>query len=247
MATLLQLRTLTRKLIQEPTSALLTDDQIDEFINVRKDEVDNEILDINESYFGEKDTTIDLVNGTDSYSLPDLDADDISRVMRIRRIEIAYDGTTFYRALPIHITQLPQSNFIGSYFTNVNPRYYIFGNKLFLLPTPTSSVSNAVRIWYIQRPDELSEDDDTPAFPKQYHRMLAFGAAADIKLSDGAAVVDTDDAVFADRFEKRYQDQKELLRKSIQPRDVSTTTMVTQVDGVPNFTPENSVEPGSLV
>lgn len=233
------------KVGEDNSDSDLSDIHLGTLLNGRYQDVCNFIVGVNEGFFAKLDTTIDLVNGTDLYDLPDVDSNSRTRIIRILRIEIAYDGTNYYHARPIQVQDLPPTNFIDTQYSTLSPVYYLLDNKIYFLPTPTENKTNAVKIWYIQRQLDLSADSDIPQFPEQYHHILGWGLAADIMQRTGARVLDLDDASYADRFEGKYQEGLEKLLETIKPRDISSPKYVVDED----FSVLNGIDyirPGSV-
>lgn len=217
-----EIRTLVRTRIGEDnTDALLSDVHLDTLLNARNQDVCNAILKTNESFFDVIDQSIDLVDGTSNYDLPDLDSNNRTRVIRISRVEIAYDGTNYHRARPVETQDLPTSNYIDDSYSTLSPAFYLLGDQIYFIPTPTENQTNAVKIWYTQRQLDLIDDDDTPQFPDQYHHILAWGVASDAMSRSGAPVLDLDDASYGDRFENKFQEGLQDLLETVSPRDVS--------------------------
>lgn len=218
------------KIGEDNTDAVLSDTHLTTFLNARYQDVCNAIIDTNENFFGTINQTIDLVDGTSAYDLPDVDSNNRTRVIRILRVEIAYDGSHFYRALPIKVQDLPTSDYVDNSYSTTQPVYYLLNNQMYFLPTPDSNQTNAVKIWYIQRQSDLSGDGDIPQFPEQYHQILGWGVAADAMERSGAPVLDLDDAAYGDRFERKYQELLSGLLSTIKPRDVSSPEYVIDED-----------------
>lgn len=223
--------TLSRTLVGEDNeTADLTDVHMFSMLNATYQKVNNVIDETYEKHFGQIDQTIDLVSGTQNYDLPDRDANDRTRVVRILRIEVAYDGTNFYKSHPINVQDLPNTNFVDTSFSTVSPAHYLLDDQLYLVPTPTANATNAVRIWYVQRQLPLESDGDIPSFPEQYHHILAYGVAADIMKRSGAPVLDNDDLSYADRFSAEFNSGLDQLLGSLAPRDDSHAEYVREED-----------------
>lgn len=237
--------TLTRSLADETvTSAVLTDSEITRFLNNRYNEVNSELMRIDGAYYGAIDQTVDLVADQANYDLPDEDSESVTRIERILHVKIAYDGSNFRRALPIDPISINDSNFDNVVYTQNNPVYYLLAQEIYLLPTPTAAATNALKIWYQQRPAELSNDDDVPAFSPQYHHILAYGAAADIKRKEG----DPGTISLLRDMEGQYQLGLQKLKENMQPRDASYPPTVVDINTIENSTewPEFFVPPSSL-
>lgn len=233
------LLTLTKQLINVSTNSQeITDPALLNMLNNRFDFVNNQVVDINESYYLKIDQTIDLVADQESYTLPDQDANTRSRVLRVKRVEIAYDGTNFYTAEPIAIQDLPNSQYTTTYYNANAPRYYIADESIYLLPTPSANATNALKMWYLQRQDRLENDDDIPSFNDNYHYILAYGAACDAILSISVAVLDTDDLAYADRYKAQFEEGLASMLSTMQPRDEGGIPVVKDIGGYSTVMPE---------
>lgn len=221
--------TLFRDLVKEPNETVVSSTTIKRLLNMRYRMVCAAILNLNENYFAAIDNTIDFVDGQENYDLPDLDSNNYTRVMNILRIEMAYDGTNFRVAQPVMVEELPDTTVIGTAYSTGSPRYYLLDNDIYVLPTPTDNATNAIKMWYTQRQTDLSNDGDVPNFNPLYHDILAFGAAASFKASDGASVDDGNDLAFFNVFEQQYRDGLDQLLTTITPRDRSHPQQVTDI------------------
>lgn len=56
--------------------------------------------------------------------------------------------------------------------------FYLWGESLYLLPTPSANESNAYTMFYYKTPTELSNDTDVPEWSSQFHMLLADYAIA---------------------------------------------------------------------
>lgn len=56
--------------------------------------------------------------------------------------------------------------------------FYLWGETLYLLPTPSATEANAYTIFYYKSPTTLSNDTDTPEWSSQFHMLLADYAIA---------------------------------------------------------------------
>jgi len=61
--------------------------------------------------------------------------------------------------------------------------YFIAGNKIYLRPEPTFSFQ--IRLWYLPRMQDLSQDSDVPIIPEEYHELIADYAAIEILAKSG--------------------------------------------------------------
>lgn len=173
----------------------------------------DEIQKANPDYFT-KSATADSKENQTEYALPN----DFERAMMVT-IDLA--GTT-YRPQFLELGETKSYGASSEYFTLANPRYYIVGNKIGFLPTPTETADENIRLWYVYTPTELSADSDEPAFPKKFHHLLKYGAYATYLDQD-------DEHVAAENMRRRFDDRIEKMVESMstnqldQPRSVQIT------------------------
>lgn len=202
----------------------------------------NWINETSPDFYGSIDTTIDLVNGTATYALPDLDSNSRSRVMNIDRVDIAYDGTNFVKALPIGVSELPDSSVSSFTYSTQNPRFRLYGSNLQILPTPTANATNAVKLYYKRRPLRMTSDSDSPDIPDASHELIAYGAAVDIIRSE----VEPGYVVNVSDYKDTIAEMKKAMLESVSPRDASELAVVRDRADFSTFSQEDYVEPGSL-
>lgn len=124
--------------------------------------------------------TADLVANQQDYSLP-------VGCLKVKRIEIAYDGITNYKAEPIDVNFISkgtQQTQIQQYSSTNRPYYYIVGSSVFLYPIPSANTSNGtgMQIWVERGITEFSTSDlstgsSTPGFDAPFHQIIAYGVA----------------------------------------------------------------------
>lgn len=130
--------------------------------------------------------TASLVAAQQEYTWP-------TNLLRIKRVEISYDGgSTWYRAHPIDV-QEPEVSIattakIANNFTTSDPRYDSHDNSLFFFPVPTANSTNGLKIWYEKEVTELSSNSDEPNLAEPFHRLLSIGAAYDYATKKGLPI-----------------------------------------------------------
>jgi hypothetical protein len=141
----------------------ITNGQIDTFINEGYHHVIAKIVDDCQDYFGDTET-ITTVVGTQEYT-------PTKEFITVRFVDYDPGTGTFIRAtfIPLNeINSLQDPTDQG--FTNSYPRYYMWGNKIGILPVPTTAGS--VIIHGIVKPADLSSNSDVPAFISTHHNLL---------------------------------------------------------------------------
>ncbi len=174
----------------------------------------DEITKANPDYFTTFATASTIADETE------YDLGDLSNFEKIFMVNISYEGT-WVRANP-----LPNANSVlalndssSSHGYNFgSPGYYTIGSYIGILPTPTATGSNNIKVWYVYTPAELASGD-SPVFPKKYHGIIKYGVYADyLDQDDEHAAADR----MRSRFEKRVEDMVEnLFQNQVdQPRRV---------------------------
>jgi len=119
--------------------------------------------------------TTDLVANQQEYIFP-------SDILKIKRIEISYDGTTWRRLSIRDISSNPRqtdSTTVNQEFNKTDPQCDLYDSSVFLYPIPTAAVTGGLKIWYEKKVTDLSAVTDEPQFIEAYHAGLSYGAAVD--------------------------------------------------------------------
>lgn len=184
-----------------------------------QDEV--EFDDANRSDFPRKTTP--LTTNRD-YSIPVAE-----KVLKIKSLSVAYDGSTFYRATPVDFgatgladataAATAANTTLDSYFSRVAPKYDIKFNSIFLYPKATAQdVTNGgvMLIEWFRQAEEFELSDLTggtyvPGFDDNFHIMLAYGAAYEYLRGNDmkrAEAVLKDLAVYEARLRRQYSSKQ---------------------------------------
>ena len=160
--------------------------------------------------------TSDLVSSQQEYVFP-------TDILKFKRAEISYDGTTWRRLKIRDINDNPRqtdSTTVGQEFYQTDPEIDLHDSSIFLFPIPDANVTGGIKIWYEKKATDLSAVTDQPAFVEAYHNGLSHGAAVDYlrkyeevgtnstKLRDNLRQIEeiiNDMQVF---YRRRTQDQK---------------------------------------
>lgn len=142
---------------------------------------------VNQNKFGRKArTTLNITADQEAYRLP-------FDCLRVKRVEITYDGTN-WRKLTIEDSSKVQnmaldSTTIQQQYEKDAPRADIYGDSIFLRPIPTTGVSLALRLWYLQMPTLLTTGQLSNASflitPIEYHGYLSDGIAVEFAKRQG--------------------------------------------------------------
>ena len=143
------------------------------------------LLSMDEWDVGGEIATASLVANQQEYTWP-------SDLLRIKRMEVTYDGTTWTRVYPFDIQETSESIAtqanINTAFVASAPRYDAHDNSIFLFPVPTATSTNGLKIWYEKEITELSSDSDEPNIAEPFQRLLSIGAAYDYALRKGLPI-----------------------------------------------------------
>lgn len=145
------------------------------------------------------------------------------KVLEIKRVDLTYDGSNWYRAFPIDSSELaiampPSSasqSTLDSYFPQTNPRYDIKYNSIFIYPLASAAnvASGAtIKIEWTRQVTEFTSGDLTagtavPGFDDPLHPILAIGPAfeyAKAKNLPQAKALIGDLAEYKDLLTKHY-------------------------------------------
>ena len=126
-----------------------------------------------------------------SYAIPD--------IVQVKRVEVSYDGVTWQKAMEINKeeqTNALDSTSVASYFTKVEPKYYIDSNQLFVLPYADSNTGyikiHAARLATLFTSSDYSAGTAIPGFDRQFHDTIAIKASYEycfIRSLNNAAVL----------------------------------------------------------
>lgn len=122
------------------------------------------------------------------------------KVLKIKRMDLAYDGVNFYRALPIDdgdplYDMGANATTTDQNFIRTAPRYDVKYNSLWLYPMPLQADEDAVGLIRVEwerniQPfvtadytSVLTDSTVVPGFDDPFHAMLAHGAALEYSVS----------------------------------------------------------------
>lgn len=143
-------------------------------------------------------------------------------VVSFDRVDVTYDGTTWYKAEPIDTTRLDFSmgdgdstaseNKVDSYFSTSEPRYDIEGGfTVAIYPRPTASTGKVVvRCSRNAKPvteSDVSTGTASLGFDSNFHYLLAYGPAWEFASAHQLSNVADIASVLADgesRLRKQY-------------------------------------------
>jgi hypothetical protein len=149
---------------------------IDAALNAYYDIFCTEILEsMDEWDFQGEIATASFVANQQEYTFP-------SDILKIKRIEVSYDGTTYYEARPEDVNETENVSssvaVINGDYDQSKPRYDLMDNSLFIKPVPTTA-TGGMKIWYEKLVTQLSDDTDEPTIARPFHKGISYGASKD--------------------------------------------------------------------
>lgn len=228
----------TRAITDETSTTDPTDAQLLYFINYRYQDLVSKIMNVYEKYFITT-ATESTVDGTQSYDLPQ-DASSRCEVKRLIQVQISYDGTNWSVAKKDDKRDsLITEDELNTSHTQNYPHYYLLGNKIYFGPIPDYDGTDNIKFWYVKRQADLAAAGDIPAIPDDYHRLIVYGAASDLKKRD-------DDFGAAQNYENDYTVGTRAMLRELSGRDISSTDEVEDVANMPSYDNETYIRRGSL-
>lgn len=177
--TTIQIIDMARDIIKSPldasrtfpddSSSFFKDSVLLNFLNRAQQEVQNRLVQTFENWFVTS-TNISLSAGTESYDMP-------SGCLKILRMENIENSSNPIEIIPVSFNDKERfSNNMTTGITaiSISLHYAIAGEKILLKPTTTRSVTNAIRIYYIKRLDDLSTGSSVSELPIEYHEILVW-------------------------------------------------------------------------
>lgn len=160
--------------------------------------------------------TANLVADQQAYTLP-------TDALKIKRVEVTYDGTNWYKAEPFDINQrgdATDSTSVNNDFSSTQPFYDLQYGALFLYPIPTSNVSGGLKIWMTRELTEFTSGDlstgtKTPSLAVMFHEYLAMGPAYEFGLAKGMPQVT--------RFREEVQRIEAEMASYYSDKDIDTS------------------------
>ena len=110
------------------------------------------------------------------------------KILNITRLEVSYDGTTYYKAEALQEGEVSGSiasqSAVAGLFSTTQPFYRHKGHFVYLYPVPTSSITGGLKMWVDREADEftsgqVSTGTKEPGFDEPFHVMIALGMIFD--------------------------------------------------------------------
>jgi len=221
------IRNFTR-FLTNTNSTTYTDNEVDASINVYYLQFINEILESMDDWdFQGENATADLVASQQEYVFP-------TDILKIKRIEVSYDGTNWALANWFDINQrgkATDTTSISQDFDTSSPFVDMYDNSLFLYPIPTEAVTAGLKIWYEKEPELLSNATDEPIIAQAYQKGLSYGAAKDYfdKYSEKPGYV-TKSRTMDNNLQGIINKMRTYYNKKSQDRNYELTTAFTDFE-----------------
>lgn len=138
---------------------------------------------LREDFLLKAGTSQNIVASTTDYTLA-------TDVLQLKRLELSFDGTNFYVATRKDLLEDTNLNSTATEST-ASPKWIAItqsGATSFVIriqPTPTLSVTNGLRYWYIARPAAMTTGTDVPVTPPELHPALVQDLVRLLKQRDG--------------------------------------------------------------
>ena len=160
-------------------TSLVNEVYYDVFINILRSQDNWDFDDSNRTNYAI--ATTPLVASQRDYSFPaSLD------ILKIKRVDVTYDGSTYYQAQAIDSTEfgdgVGNTTTEDSNFSISSPAYDVKTNTIWVYPLATAAQVSAgakVRIEFFRELDDFTTADTTqePGIDRPWHELLPLGAA----------------------------------------------------------------------
>lgn len=145
---------------------IATDDQLLSWLNDAYFYICDAFTQENPDFLTTSDKT-DLIQNQFEYWLP-------ANCEKVVMVNVNFTGQ-WRRLTPLQeVGQVPHLADVTQpvFFTELNPKYYITGNKLGILPINTGpTVSGGIELWFVATPLLLTASD-SPLFKEKYHYLI---------------------------------------------------------------------------
>lgn len=183
-----------RRQLNESGTSFWTDQDVKDSLN----EGYAEIADATEFY--EREAPLSLLGRRTYYDLTSVIADTILTPRHVQNTE------TQQWLVQTDPRELDEKTYVQWELTEGPPqKWFIRGNWWLGLFPKQASDSSRLRLYFSSIPDALSDDDDVPAFPREFHRGLVSFACSDL-------MSDQRETTKALEFWKDYKDFEERLK-----------------------------------
>lgn len=143
--------------------------QVKRDLNTARDIVFNKLLSLGQNY-NVRLTKTNLVANQSLYSLP-------TDCRKLVRVEVGYStSSNRFKADRMDVNE--EQDPVYTTYTESDPKYIVRGDDIEIRPTPSSTVSNGIYLYYIENLTDMSNDTDTSNIPFEYDHLLPLYSAA---------------------------------------------------------------------
>lgn len=178
--------------------------------------------------------TVPLVDAQRDYSIPVSE-----KVLKLKRADISYDGTNWYRATPIDSGEIgvgfgtagsTQETTVDGYFSKTAPQYDAKNNSVLIYPRANATdVANSgkIRFEWVRQITEITSGELTTGtvvlgFDDPFHPMVAYGMAFEYATAkalpnknDLWTVILDYEARLKDHYSSKQKDREYTLKSAV--------------------------------
>lgn len=205
-----ELRTLVSVWLDDVNNGYFTAAQLNVWLNNAQREAQKFVIQAFEGHYKKCVETTTVANQRE-YQLP-------SDFKKLSRLEYILSGSSFQTEDRVRLTKITenQQDFFSEN-TGTPTSYYFQGDKVILVPCPDQA--KTLRLTYMYRVTDMSNDSDEPDVPEDYHEYLAVLATLDGLYRDGREA-----GPYLEK--KRYYEEQ--FRRDAEERNVDEPRTVVQ-------------------
>jgi len=204
-----QLKTIISYWVDDLNKGYFTDDQLNAFINRAQYEVQKLLKMADDSYYRKCQVTTTVLYQQE-YVLPDDFLDVVKLEVVLNQTQSSEDASVVLPCTP------QQANLVGLQ-VGTPVSYYIKKNNLVLFPKPDNAYT--LRLNYLYRVTELTNDNQQVDAPEQYHEFVAVMAALDCFIKDGRDI---------SALLNKKNDYMEMMKRDAQDVTLDSPRMVVE-------------------
>lgn len=177
--TFVQLQTMVSSWLDDPNNGYFTLAEVKLWLNNAQREAQKMVIQAFEGHY-RKVVETTMVQYQREYQLP-------SDFKKLSRIEVVLSGTTFQTESVTRLSKITENQQdMVTERTGTPMAYYFKGDQVVLVPAPDDD--KTLRLTYLYRVTDMSNDADLPDIPADYHEYLAVLATLDGLYKDGREV-----------------------------------------------------------
>lgn len=164
------LRAEVRALLGEATEGVFLDSELNAQLTRAQREVESDLLELDQSLL-EATASSNIVAGTSEYALP------AGVVRKVNLVELDEDGDGVFETkldeFPIQDRVDHQA--VDGLIVLVKKGFYLRADYIGIVPTPTASVTNGLRVWYQAQATDFGNDASVCSLPVFLHELVVLG------------------------------------------------------------------------